>query len=326
VLVYCRYALVLNVGSKSVQRSIRAGFGQTVRKSDMLTFLEEQIILTSTCCSMDHPHGLNNQMVVFCLRNFFIRGQFELRATSPKQFKIHVNSQGDEYLRFGLLEFVCFLNLSIEFSCDFGVLFCSVDFSFFLRYLPCLSKTIKTDMYHCNAEAMRPPVDCYSKDVVNTFKILLSHWPVFSSEELEVLFKGSQQPLFLVPKKVKTGDDVWFMKKPMGINTLTGTMKMLVESVGIDPKGRNITKKPMQQISIFRMEESKVPVKKGMRITSHHDHKLDAKYRANYNEVEDRVYQDVISGTTSMVIGKCLQFDNILQLEKQKQNLLKESR
>jgi hypothetical protein len=91
--------LVRNAGSESVQRSVRVGFGQTVRKSDVLTFLEEQVILKSACCSVEHPHGLNNRMVVFCLRNFFIRGQSELRATSAKQFQILVNSRGDEYLR-----------------------------------------------------------------------------------------------------------------------------------------------------------------------------------------------------------------------------------
>ena len=118
-------------------------------------------------------------------------------------------------MRYGLLGFVCFFVLSIEFSYDLDLLSCSVNFGFFLRYLPGLSKTIETDIYHYNAEAMRPPMDCFSKDVVNNFKILSLYWPVFSSEELEVLLKGSQS-LFLVPKKVKTGDDVWFQKKTCG--------------------------------------------------------------------------------------------------------------
>jgi hypothetical protein len=107
---------------------------------------------------------------------------------------------------------------------------------------------------------MRPPVDCFSFDVVNTFKLLSSHWPIFSSEELQVLFKGSSQPFFLVPKKVKVSDNVWFLKKPVGKNTLAGTMKMLIEAVGIDPKGRIITNKTMRRIGISRMEEAGVPV------------------------------------------------------------------
>ena len=72
--MYYRYVLVQITGSEFVERSILAGFGQTICKSDVLTFLEEQVILTLTCCSMDHLHGLNNWMVMFCLRNFFIRG------------------------------------------------------------------------------------------------------------------------------------------------------------------------------------------------------------------------------------------------------------
>ena len=166
-------------------------------------------------------------------------------------------------------------------------------------------------------------MECFLYNVVNTFKLFSSHWPVLSSKELQVLYKGSQQPLFLVPKKVKVDDDVWFLKKPIGKNTLAGTMKMLVEAAGIDPKRRIITNKTMQQIGISRIEEAMVQVEKGMRITCHRDAKLYAKYRANDSEVEDKVCQDVISGTASLVTGKCLQFDDILLLEKQKQNLLK---
>jgi hypothetical protein len=102
------------------------------------------------------------------------------------------------------------------------------------------------------------------------------------------------------------GDDVWFVKKPARKNTLVGTMKMLVESTKIDPMGRNITNKTMRQIGVSRMEEAGVLVEKGMRITSHRYHKSYAKYQANNNKVEDRVCQDVISGTTSMVTRKCL--------------------
>jgi hypothetical protein len=78
-----------------------------------------------------------------------------------------------------------------------------------------------------------------------------------------------------------------------------------------------------RRISITRMEEAGVPVEKGMRITGHRDAKSYAKYRANDSEAKDRVCQDVISRTTSMVTGKYAQFGDMLQLEKDKQNLLK---
>jgi hypothetical protein len=158
---------------------------------------------------------------------------------------------------------------------------------------------------------------------VRTYKIVSLYWPQFSREEFNVLFKESQQPLFLVPKKVKKGADIWFLKKHVGKNTLGGTMKNLVEVVGIKTKRRIITNKPMRCIGISRMEEAGVPVYKGMRITGHRDAKSYAKYRANDSEVEDKVCQDVISRTTSMVTGKYMQFGDILQLEKDKQNLLK---
>jgi hypothetical protein len=179
------------------------------------------------------------------------------------------------------------------------------------------------DIYHCNVEAMQHPVDCYSFDVANTYKILSFHRPVFSDEELEVLFKGGQQPLFLVPKNIKKGDDVWFLKKPVGKNSLGSTMKQVVECVSIETKGRVITNKTMHKIGISRREEAGVPVEKGMRITGHCDAKLYAKYRANDSEVDDKVCQDEISGTTTMVTGRSLQFDDILQLEREKEKLSK---
>jgi hypothetical protein len=94
---------VQNAGSESVQRLVREGFGHHVHKSNALTFQEEQLILALKFCSVEHPQGLNNWMVIFCLRNFFIRGQSELRATSPNQFEIGVNMRGDEYLRYGFV-------------------------------------------------------------------------------------------------------------------------------------------------------------------------------------------------------------------------------
>jgi hypothetical protein len=78
---------------------------------------EEQLILASKHCVVDHPQGLNNCMVIFCLRNFFIRGHSELRATSPNQFEVGVNIRGDEYLRYVL---------SVLFS------FCSFNFCYYL--------------------------------------------------------------------------------------------------------------------------------------------------------------------------------------------------
>jgi hypothetical protein len=115
-MIYCRYALVRNAGSKSVEKLVWEGFGQHVRKSDVLTFVEEQLIIASKFCSVEHPQGLNNCMVIFCLCNFFIRSQCEVRATFPIQFDIGVNIHGDEYLRYD--------------SCDSGYI-CGIFIVFF---------------------------------------------------------------------------------------------------------------------------------------------------------------------------------------------------
>ena len=138
------------------------------------------------------------------------------------------------------------------------------------RYTPGLSKTVKTDIYHCNLESMRKPVDCYSADVLLTYKTLTAHWPVFNGDELTV-FPDSVQPFFLTPKsKLKRNEEVWFLKNPVGKNTLGQTVKNIILSTpGIDPKGRTFSNKTPHRIGISRMEEAQVLVEKGMRITGH---------------------------------------------------------
>jgi hypothetical protein len=125
---------------------------------------------------------------------------------------------------------------------DFPYLLCL--FSCFCRYTPGLSKTVKTDIYHCNSESMRKPVDCYLDDVLQTYKTLTAHWPVFTLEELAV-FSGSVQPFFLTPKlKVKKSDNMWFLKTLVGKNTLGQKVKQIILATPeIEPKGRNFSNK-----------------------------------------------------------------------------------
>jgi hypothetical protein len=74
-------------------------------------------MLKSDGASLDHPKGLNNRFVYFCYRNYFIRGQNELRETCAHQFELHVNKNNEEFLR-------CFLNLYfIEYFYDIYVIF-----------------------------------------------------------------------------------------------------------------------------------------------------------------------------------------------------------
>ena len=97
---FCRYAQVRNAGTEPVQRSVRQGVGLKVKKSDILSREEEQWMLRSEGASLDHPKGLNNRFVYFCCRNFFIRGQNELRETCAHQFELHVSESGEEFLRY----------------------------------------------------------------------------------------------------------------------------------------------------------------------------------------------------------------------------------
>jgi hypothetical protein len=56
---------------------------------------------------------------------------------------------------------------------------------------------------------MRKPVDAYSKDVVNTYKTLVPHWPEFTSEDLEGKPFYGIQPFFLTPRlKIKKNENI----------------------------------------------------------------------------------------------------------------------
>jgi hypothetical protein len=129
---------------------------------------------------------------------------------------------------------------------------------------------MKSDIFHCNSEAIRKHVDTYSKDVVNTYKTLVSHWPLFSAEDLAGKPYYGVQPFFLTPKlKLKKNDDVWFLKIPVGKTSLSKICKELIEGAGIDAKGRVFSNKTPRRIGISRMEDAHVPVEKGMHITGH---------------------------------------------------------
>jgi hypothetical protein len=117
---------------------------------------------------------------------------------------------------------------------------------------------------------MRKPIDMYSPDVIRTYKALVSHWPEFPVEELAVKPFDGVQPFFLTPKlKLKSSDYVWFLKTPIGKNTLSKICKELIEGAGIEAKGCEFSNKTPRRIGISKMEVALVPVEKGMRITGH---------------------------------------------------------
>jgi hypothetical protein len=102
------------------------------------------------------------------------------------------------------------------------------------------------------------------------YKTITAHWPFFSSDDLAI-FAGSVQPIFFTPKlRVKRNDDVWFLKTPIGKNTLGQMIRSIILSTpGIEPKGRTFSNKTPRRIGISRMEEAQVPIEKGMLITGH---------------------------------------------------------
>jgi hypothetical protein len=113
-------------------------------------------------------------------------------------------------------------------------------------------------------------VDCYFEDVILTYKTLISHWPVFTTEGIAE-FSNCLQRLFLTPKsKFKKTEFVWFQKFHVGKNTLDKTVRTLVEGTpGINLEGRTFSDKIPRRIGISQMEEGLVTVEKGMMITGH---------------------------------------------------------
>ena len=162
-------------------------------------------------------------------------------------------------------------------------------------------------------------MDCYCKDVILTYKTLISHWPTFNAEEI-AQFPNRSQLLFLTPKsKFKVTDSAWFQKSPVGKNTLGKTVKTLVEGTpGISKEGRTFTNKTPRRIGITQMEEGLVPVEKGMRIIGHRDSKSYAKYNAHVLESEQRACQDLISGDSVLAKGKVSNYQDLLRDQEEK--------
>jgi hypothetical protein len=117
----CRYALVRNACTKVVHHYVCEGLGQSVKKSNVLSHEQEQLILASDGASLTHPCGLNICMGHFMCQNFFSHGQNKLKSTNAIQFQLHVNGKGNEYLRL-VITYHLFLLLSSLFKCLIVVL------------------------------------------------------------------------------------------------------------------------------------------------------------------------------------------------------------
>jgi hypothetical protein len=88
-----------NASTKVVHQSVWEGLGRIVKKSDVLIWKEEHVVLESNGADLSHPHDCNSYMGYFLCWNFFIRGQNELRVTNANRFELHLNGKGDKYLK-----------------------------------------------------------------------------------------------------------------------------------------------------------------------------------------------------------------------------------
>jgi hypothetical protein len=95
----------------TVKRLFQRGLRAVVTKSDILTREEEALVLGSDEASLSHPRGLNNRLLYFCCRNLFIRGQQELRDTNAAQFELHVDENGNEFIRYVFFLFIETINI-----------------------------------------------------------------------------------------------------------------------------------------------------------------------------------------------------------------------
>jgi len=105
-------------------------------------------------------------------------------------------------------------------------------------------------------------VNCCDANVINTYKGLIAHWPLFNPMDLV-------HPMFLTPEtRLKSHDSIWFTCNPVGRKTLSNIIRTLAEAVP-ELKSKRITNKSGKAIGITRMEEARVSREKGICVTSH---------------------------------------------------------
>lgn len=216
-----RYAKVKLAADKAALRSIAAGLGKDVKRSDILSIEEERLMLTQEKCQINSPHGINLMFGYFCTRNFMIRGGQELRNTDAEDFSLRSDNYGE-----------------------------------YIRYQQGTNKNWNFDIAHCSVKDFRPAINCYITDVVETFKALMAHRPVFKVPP--------PHPLFLTPiHNVKTDrQNVWFMVTPVGHNKLAKISKRLTEDLP-ELKDKSITNKTGRGVAISRMSDALCQLKMG---------------------------------------------------------------
>lgn len=164
----------------------------------------------------------------------------------------------------------------------------------FCRFTPGANKNWKIHVKHCSSEYLRRPVMCPIRDVLDTHKAIVSHWPIFEDPKL-----AKCHPFFLTAKsKVTKGDPIWFTKTPVGRNTLVGITKKLADCVP-SLESKRITNKTGQNTGITRLEQAHVPIDRAMALTGHRDINSYKKYNRQKRE-----------GPSSFAMQNCLVGDS----------------
>ena len=143
---------------------------------------------------------------------------------------------------------------------------------------------------------------------------MMQHQPQFTDSNLKA-FGGMPPLLFLRPKlKVKKSDNVWYLKTPVGRNTLEGVTKLMAQSTNID---KNVSNKTGRHIGTTRMEQVLIPINVACERTRHRDPKKIYKYVKKDKIVENRAMQRIISGERS-ANGQPILYAEALEQEKSK--------
>ncbi len=155
----------------------------------------------------------------------------------------------------------------MSFLCFFVWILCLF---FLYKYQQVQSKNWKLNVDHCALEHHHPTGNYYIVDVIEIYKAVIIHRPVFTDSLLH--------PLFLTPKieYLTSKNQVWYMKTPVGKNPLCLLNKQLTTDL-FSLKGKQITDKTSKGITMSRMADALVSIEYGMKVFGHCDSKSYAK-------------------------------------------------
>jgi hypothetical protein len=128
-------------------------------------------------------------------------------------------------------------------------------YCYFIRYNERLSKNYKVKLGHCQDEHFRPPVMCYSQDVVETWRAYDYH-----------LSDGMKDGPFFLSAIDGPTSRIWYKKTKVGLTTISSWLKVMAQEAEVT---RRITNKTGRRTAISRMALTNMPREIMMQITWH---------------------------------------------------------